>query len=134
MSGKVRISLTLEISKTPATCTSTRLVSAGRILVHVVFTGDASSAQGQAAASALINRGADVVGQSADGPTPQIVAQQRGVAATGHAVDLHELAPKSALCASTWAWYRYMLPQIKEIAAGNWQADPDSRAADGYRQ
>ena len=95
--------------------------------VHVVFIGEANSAQERAAASALIDRGADVLGQSIDGQTPQIVAQERGVFATGHAVDLHESAPKSALCASTWVWDRYLSAQIKEIAAGNWQADPNSR-------
>jgi basic membrane lipoprotein Med (substrate-binding protein (PBP1-ABC) superfamily) len=95
--------------------------------VHVVFTGDASSAQERAAASALIDRGADVVGQSVDGPTPQVVAQERGVFATGHAVDLHKSAPKSALCASTWVWNRYLSPQIKEIAAGNWLPAADRR-------
>jgi basic membrane protein A len=94
--------------------------------VHVVFTGDASSDSERAAASALIDRGADVVGQGVDGPTPQIVAQERGVFATGHAVDLHEVAPKSALCASVWVWDRYLSAEIKKIAAGDWQADPSS--------
>jgi basic membrane protein A and related proteins len=94
--------------------------------VHVVFTGEASSAKERAAASALIDRGADVLGQSVDGPAPQIVAQERGVFATGHAVDLHELAPKSALCASIWVWDKYLTPEIKKIADGNWQADPNS--------
>lgn len=94
--------------------------------VHVVFTGQAGPAKERAAASGLIDRGADVLGQNVDGPTPQIVAQERGVFATGHAVDLHQLAPKSALCASVWTWNRYLSPEIKKIAAGNWRADPDS--------
>ena len=94
--------------------------------VHVVFTGEASSTKERAVAEALIDRGADVLGQSIDGATPQIVAQERGVFATGHAVDLHELAPKSALCASIWVWDRYLSREIEGIAAGNWQADPNS--------
>lgn len=94
--------------------------------VHVVFTDQDSAAKQRTAATALIDRGADVLGQSVDGPTPQIVAEERGVFATGHAVDLHELAPKSALCASIWTWDRYLSPEIKKIAAGNWQADPNS--------
>jgi basic membrane protein A len=93
--------------------------------VHVVFIGEASSAKERAAASALIDRGADVVGQSVDGPTSQIVAQERGVYATGHAVDLHELAPKSALCSSVWVWDRYLISEIKKNAAGEEQADLD---------
>jgi basic membrane protein A len=91
--------------------------------VHVTFTGTADPAKVKVAASALIDRGADVLGQSIDGPTPQIVAQDRGIFATGHAVDLHEMAPKSALCSSIWVWYRYLIPQIKAIAAGGWKAD-----------
>jgi basic membrane protein A and related proteins len=95
--------------------------------LHVVFTGDAGSEKERTAASALIDRGADVVGQSVDGPTPQIVAQERGVFATGHAVDLHEAAPNSALCSSVWVWDRYLNSEIKKIAAGNWQAEPDDQ-------
>jgi basic membrane protein A and related proteins len=90
--------------------------------VHVLFTGEADPAKERQAASALIDRGADVLGQSVDGPTPQIVAQERGVFATGHAVDLHELAPKSALCTSVWVWDRYLSTEIARIAAGTWQA------------
>jgi basic membrane protein A and related proteins len=94
--------------------------------VHVVFVGEASSAKERAAASALIDRGADVVGQSIDGSTPQVVAQERGVFATGHAVDLHKAAPKSALCAATWAWDRYLSLEIRAISSGHWEPDPSS--------
>jgi basic membrane protein A and related proteins len=55
------------------------------------------------------------------------VAQERGVFATGHAVDLHEAAPKSALCSSVWVWDRYLISEIKRNAAGKSQADPDVR-------
>jgi basic membrane protein A len=91
--------------------------------VHVVFVDEVNPANERKASLALIDRGADVIGQSVDGPTPQIVAQERGIFATGHAVDLHELAPKSALCASIWVWDRYLSPEIKKITVGNWQAD-----------
>lgn len=95
--------------------------------VHVAFIGEASPANERAAASALIDRGADVVGQSVDGPTPQLVAQERKVLATGHAVDLHQMAPKSALCASIWVWDRYLSLEFRTISAGKWQADPSSQ-------
>jgi basic membrane protein A and related proteins len=94
--------------------------------VHVVFIGEASSAKERAATSTLIDQGADVVGQSTDGPTPQIVAQERGIFATGHAVDLHTIAPKSTLCSSIWVWDRYLTREIRTISSGNWQADPSS--------
>jgi basic membrane protein A len=94
--------------------------------VHVVFVDDANPANERKASLALIDRGADVIGQSVDGPTPQIVAQERGVFATGHGVDLHELAPNSALCASIWVWDRYLSKEIEYIAAANWKADANS--------
>lgn len=94
--------------------------------LHVVFTDEESPAKQRAAAAALIDRGAGVLGQSIDGPTPQIVAQERGIFATGHAIDLHALTPKSSLCASIWVWDRYLSPEIRKIAGGNWQADPNN--------
>lgn len=94
--------------------------------VHVVFIGTPDAAKERAAASTLIDHGADVLGQSLDGPTPQLVAEDRGVLATGHAVDLHELAPKSTICSSIWNWDRYLVREIKKIAAGNWTAAPDN--------
>jgi basic membrane protein A and related proteins len=89
--------------------------------VHVRFIGETDPAMERKAASALIDRGADVLGQSIDGPTPQIVAQERGVFATGHAVDLHDQAPKSVLCSSVWVWDRYLALELPRIAAGTWQ-------------
>ncbi len=57
--------------------------------VNVVFTGVWNDpVKERAAATALIDQGADVIGQHVDSPTPQIVAQERGVYATGHHRDL----------------------------------------------
>ena len=97
-----------------------------RATVHVVFIGDSSSTHERAAAMALIDRGADLLGQGVDGLTPQLVAQERGVLATGHAVDLHSQAPKSAICSSIWVWDRYLTPEIKKIATANWEAEPNT--------
>jgi basic membrane protein A and related proteins len=93
--------------------------------VHVIFTDASDPAKERAAASTLIDRGADVLGQSIDGPTPQIVAQERGVFATGHAVDLHEMAPENIVCSSVWVWDRYLSAEINKIASGLWNADPN---------
>ena len=92
--------------------------------VHVVFTGDSSATHERTAATALIDRGADVIGQGVDGLTPQLVAQERGVLATGYAVDLHKASPKSAICSSIWVWDRYLAQEFEKIAAGHWQAEP----------
>ena len=92
--------------------------------VHVVFTGNSSATHERTAATALIDRGADVIGQGVDGLTPQLVAQERGVLATGYAVDLHKASPKSAICSSIWVWDRYLAQEFEKIAAGHWQAEP----------
>ena len=94
-------------------------------VVHVKFTGSTSAMSSKNAATSLIDQGADVLGQAIDGPTPQLVAQERGVFATGHAIDLHEQA-SSAICSSIWAWDRYLIPEIKKIAQGGWLAEPSS--------
>ena len=93
-------------------------------IVHVKFVGSPSSEKERVGASTLIDHGADVIGQSIDGPTPLIVARERGVFATGHAVDLHEQAPETVLCSSIWVWESYLVPEIKKIAAGGWMAGP----------
>jgi basic membrane protein A len=94
-------------------------------VVHVRFTKSTSPTSERDAATALIDHGADVLGQAIDGPTPQLIAQERGVFATGHAIDLHEQAP-STICSSIWVWARYLIPEIKKIAKGGWTADPST--------
>ena len=68
---------------------------------------------------ALIDAGADVLGQHVDSPTPQIVAQERGVYGTGHHRDMREFAPDATVCSSVWVWDRFLAPELK-ISAGNW--------------
>jgi basic membrane lipoprotein Med (substrate-binding protein (PBP1-ABC) superfamily) len=90
-----------------------------------VFTGAWNDpVKERAAASALIDQGADVIGQHVDTPTPQIVAQERGVYGTGHHRDMREFAPKATICSSVWVWDRYYVPEIKKIEAGNWKPNP----------
>ena len=96
-----------------------------KAVVHAVFTGDWDNpVKERAAASALIDQGADMVGQNIDTPTTQIVAQERGVYGTGHDRDFREFAPKATLCSSVWVWDRYFVPEIKKITAGGWTPDP----------
>ncbi|MES1990307.1 MAG: BMP family ABC transporter substrate-binding protein [Pseudomonadota bacterium] len=73
----------------------------------------------------LIDAGADVIGGNVDTPRPQVVAQARGVFATGHNRDLIQHAPKATLCSSVWYWARYLTPTIRAIAAGTWKPEPD---------
>lgn len=93
--------------------------------VNVIYTGAWNDPiKERAAAAALIDQGADVIGQHVDSPTPQIVAQERGVYGTGHHRDLRQFAPKATLCSSVWVWDRFLTPELKKIMAGNWKPAP----------
>jgi basic membrane protein A and related proteins len=94
--------------------------------VNVIYTGAWNDpVKERAAAAALIDQGADVIGQHVDSPTPQIVAQERGVYGTGHHRDLRQFAPKATLCSSVWVWDRFLTPELKKIMAGNWKPGHD---------
>jgi basic membrane protein A and related proteins len=93
--------------------------------VNTIFIGTwGDPVKERAAAVALIDRGADVIGEHVNTPTPQIVAQERGVLGTGHHRDMSEFAPKATACSAVWVWDRYLTPEIKKIEAGNWQPAP----------
>jgi basic membrane protein A len=93
--------------------------------VNVIYTGSWNDpVKERAAAAALIDQGADVIGQHVDSPTPQIVAQERGVYGTGHHRDLRQFAPKATLCSSVWVWDKFLTPELKKIMAGNWKPAP----------
>jgi basic membrane lipoprotein Med (substrate-binding protein (PBP1-ABC) superfamily) len=91
----------------------------------VVFTGAWNDpVKERAATTALIDQGADVIGQHVDTPTPQIVAQERGVYGTGHHRDLSEFAPKATQCSSVWTWAKFLGPTLQEMKAGTWSPPP----------
>ena len=93
--------------------------------VTVVFTGAWNDpVKERAAAEALIEQGIDVIGQHVDTPTPQIVAQEKGVYGTGHHRDLAEFAPKATQCSSVWVWDKFLGPEIKKIVDGTWEPSP----------
>ncbi len=90
-----------------------------------IFIGTwADPVKERAAAQALIDGGADVLGQHVDTPTPQLVAQERNALGTGHHRDLSEFAAKATVCSSVWYWDRYLTPEIKKIIAGGWKPNP----------
>jgi basic membrane lipoprotein Med (substrate-binding protein (PBP1-ABC) superfamily) len=89
--------------------------------VNVIYTGSWNDpVKERAAAAALLDQGADVIGQHVDTPTPQIVAQERGKFGTGLHRDMSAYAPKATLCSAVWAWDKFLVPEIKKIIAGNW--------------
>jgi basic membrane protein A and related proteins len=93
--------------------------------VTVIFTGAWNDpVKERAAAQAMADQGIDVIGQHVDTPTPQVVAQERGIYGTGHHRDLREFAPKATLCSSAWTWDKHLGPTLKKIIAGNWEPSP----------
>ena len=90
--------------------------------VTVIYTGAWNDpVKERAAATALIDQGADVIGQHVDTPTPQIVAQERGKHGTGHHRDMRQFAPKATVCSSVWVWDKFLGPELKKIQAGGWK-------------
>lgn len=93
--------------------------------VTVVFTGAWNDpVKERAAAEALAEQGIDVIGQHVDTPAVQVVAQEKGIFATGHHRDMTEFAPKATICSSVWVWDKFLEPQIAKIAAGTWEPSP----------
>lgn len=93
--------------------------------VNVIYTGAwHDPVKERAAAMALFDQGAEVIGQHVDSPTPQVVAQERGKLGTGHHRDMKEFAPKATICSAAWTWDRYLVPEIKKIIAGGWKPAP----------
>lgn len=90
----------------------------------VVFTGAWNDpVKERAAAEALAEQGVDVIGQHVDTPTPQIVAQEKGIYATGHHRDSTEFSAATQ-CSSAWIWDQFLVPEIKKIVAGGWEPNP----------
>lgn len=91
----------------------------------VIFTGAWNDPiKERAASTALADQGIEVIGQHVDTPTPQIVAQERGIYGTGHHRDMRQFAPKATVCSSVWTWEKFLIPEIKKIEAGNWKTEP----------
>jgi len=93
--------------------------------VTVVYTGSWNDpTKERSATKALIDQGADVIGQHVDTPTPQLVAQENGVYGTGHHRDFREFAPEATVCSSVWVWDRFLKTELKKVIAGNWVPAP----------
>ena len=91
----------------------------------VIYTGAWNDpVKERAAATALADRGVEVIGQHVDTPTPQIVAQERGLYGTGHHRDMRQFAPRATVCSSVWTWDKFLIPELKKIEAGNWVTLP----------
>jgi len=69
-------------------------------------------------AQALIDRGADVLGQHADSPTTQLVAEQNGVWAVGYNNDMIPVAPNATLLSPMFDWSYYLIQAVQTIVDG----------------
>lgn len=93
--------------------------------VTAVFTGSWNDpVREREATVALIEQGIDVIGQHVDTPTPQIVAQERGIYGTGHHRDFREFAPDAVQCSSIWVWDRFLKVELEAISEGAWTPEP----------
>jgi basic membrane protein A len=90
-----------------------------------IFTGSWDDpVKERAAAQALADQGVDVIGEHVNGPTPELVAQEHGIYSTAHHRDKTSYAPKANLCSAIWTWDKFLVPEIKKIAAGGWKPNP----------
>jgi basic membrane protein A len=69
-------------------------------------------------AQALIDRGADVLGQHADSPTTQTVAQANGVWSVGYNNDMSAEAPDAFLVAPMFDWSIYLTYAVRTFVEG----------------
>lgn len=90
------------------------------VTMEVIYTNSwyDPSAEGRAA-QALIDRGADVLGQHCDSPTPQTTAEDNGVWGVGYNSDMIGAAPKAALTSAIWDWGVYLTYAVQTLVDGD---------------
>jgi basic membrane protein A and related proteins len=74
-----------------------------------------------AAAQALANAGADVLGQNVDSPAAGVFAEKHGIPWVGYDSNAQKFAPKQWLTASVYNWGPYYLRRVKAAMAGSWK-------------
>ena len=74
-----------------------------------------------AAAKALVNAGADVIGQNVDSPAAGVYAEKAGVPWVGYDSDAKKFAPKQWLTAAVYDWGKYYVRRVKAAINGSWK-------------
>ena len=89
------------------------------VQMYVQFMGawNDVATEGQIA-QALIDRGADVLGQHADSPTTQTVAQNNGVWSVGYNNCVIDQAPDATLVAPMFVWEIYLTYAVRNFVEG----------------
>lgn len=72
------------------------------------------------AAQSLVENGCDVLGQFADSPSVQQVAQDNGVYSVGFHVDMHDLAPQANITSFVYNWGKLYAEEIQKFIDGTW--------------
>jgi basic membrane protein A len=75
------------------------------------------------AAEALLDGGADVIGQHQDTPGPQQAAQDKGKYGVGYDADMSKFAPNATLTSPIWHWGVYYTDLVKQVQAGTWKSN-----------
>lgn len=76
----------------------------------------------RAAATALIDNGADVITHHTDSPTPIEVAEERGVYAIGYHSDMSKFGPKAQLTAVVHNWTKVYSQRVKQAMGNRWKS------------
>ena len=102
-----------------------------KMIVQFVGTwGDATLEE--AAAKALIDKGAVMISQHSDTTSPALAAQKAGVFHTGYNTDMTGAAPEASLLSCRIDWTRYFYTAIKDyIEKGSFAKDWTGTVKDG---
>ncbi|HSW35577.1 MAG TPA: BMP family ABC transporter substrate-binding protein, partial [Candidatus Limnocylindrales bacterium] len=90
-------------------------------VVQVVWTGTwFDPAIEREAANALLDAGADVLGQHQDSPATQLAAAERGAFGTGNNWDMISMAPTATLTGPVWNWGPFYVETLESIRENTW--------------
>jgi len=92
--------------------------------VQVVWTNTwYDPALERSAAEALLDGGAEVIGQHQDTPGPQQAAEAAGKYGVGYNSDMHDAAPNANLTNPIWHWGVYYTMAAQQIMDGTWTSN-----------
>jgi len=95
------------------------------VMMYVMYTNAWNNPPVEAqVAQALIDRGADVLGQHADSPATQTVAETNGVWSVGYNNDMIPAAPYAVLVSPMFDWSIYLTYAVDSVVNGR-DVQPD---------
>jgi len=74
------------------------------------------------AAVALLDAGADIIGQHQDTTEPQKAAAERGALSIGYDSDMAPFVGDSVLCSPVWDWGKYYVATVEDAMNGTWES------------